>query len=221
MSVLPAKTKDDSPATEIESFEQEIRQIETQEARIEEKRSKPQKVAKPAAPHWLFTMIVPALVTGAISFFSGYFLSGSASQNKRDRIRKEVFDKYFEIDNTIAGKRIQMLKYIEEVLAPDDPEIKKWLITEKGVVENLLDEYKKEIEKQERQILELSKQIDSLETQVSAIENAPTSNKKTKEKIENLRRKIDLKHQMITKKKQDLNKSVLGRFRTEIDPDFE
>ena len=101
---------------------------------------------------WLLKMILPSVVTGAMPFLSGYFLSDSLAEKERTELRKEIFSEYLKVDNQLSGKRLQILQFSEMVPASDDPKLHEWLKAERDAVQKLRGDQEMEIKNWTRKL---------------------------------------------------------------------
>jgi hypothetical protein len=75
---------------------------------------------------WLIQVAVPAIVASLASGLGSYLFRDSIADRAEAELRRDVANKYLAVDNTEAGKREQILDFIDATLARSDPELANW-----------------------------------------------------------------------------------------------
>lgn len=133
-------------ALDLELRKQQL-ELERLEAELEEKRRQYKR------PWWMAPVLTSV---GAIAVtLVGIFFGDSLLERNRADMRKDVLSQYFSIDNENAGKRAQVLRFVEAFLADDDPQLQSWVQKEKAVGEGVL----RNLKDQKREIDETIKRL--------------------------------------------------------------
>lgn len=90
----------------------------------------------------ILNRIVPAIIILVATTVIGYYFNDSLQERTKAEIRKEVLSQYFEVENNMAGKRLQILEFTEDFLADDDEALHAWLTREKEKASQLREELK-------------------------------------------------------------------------------
>lgn len=86
----------------------------------------------------IFPFVAP-LVTLLIAV-GGWVVNESLQERTRAEIRRDILATYFATENTAAGKRLQIIDFVDRVLAADDAGLADWVAAERVVVDHALAE---------------------------------------------------------------------------------
>ena len=106
---------------------------------------------------WGIRTLLPTVVAAVAVAASTAWFSDSQVETSRADIRRDVLQAYFSVENTTAGKRAQILDFVESI-ATDDPLLAKWAKQERPRVDEAAALAKKEEERQQTRIDELERQ---------------------------------------------------------------
>jgi hypothetical protein len=118
------------------------------------------ETSKQSRRPWLLQVAVPALVASLASGVGGYVFGDSLVARNRAEIRKDIFTRYFGVDNRIAGKRKQILDFIDATMIQDDPVLAAWSRKERAVIESLIDDQRQQIYALDAEIMDIETKLE-------------------------------------------------------------
>lgn len=103
---------------------------------------------------WALRTLIPTIVAAFAAGLASFWFSDSLLERTRAEIRRDVLKTYFSVENTGAGKRTQILGFVEKV-AKQDPVLLEWVNSEKKAVQEAQDKVSAETESREREVRSL------------------------------------------------------------------
>ena len=150
--------EDGKPDEDLEIRKRRI-EVEQLETELDTKRRQAKR------PWWLPHVLSTLGAVGVTVM--GVLFGDSLMERSRAEIRKDVLMEYFAVDNQQAGKRDQVLRFVQAFLADDDPKLAEWVREERKVVEKALAELEEERKALDKSIEEADAELARLKQQAA------------------------------------------------------
>lgn len=85
---------------------------------------------------WTGRVLIPTLLGSVVAAWASMHFADSLEEKTRAEVRRDVLKTYFDVSNQSAGKRQQILDFVEAVVA-DDPRLIEWVKHERGRTEDV------------------------------------------------------------------------------------